>query len=255
MKPIVIRASILGMLMALALASSPASAEIGRVLVTGDSITRRTGLCGATDTYASCNQAGAIPHEQSYASMIPPASSYDYLIKYSSGRGGDTCTTQAKFESGPFVGLDRGLLLRLQSTVISPAILQSANIVSVLIGINDVNAYGVPESVVIQCIKSVWMQLRSSGFVIRAMTYPPISATNTVFVDPAGSKTRTESLNRAIRAAVVEFGVDVAPGVVKLVDGEQAYLSTALSQYADSDGVHPNAKGAAKLAKVWVQTP
>jgi lysophospholipase L1-like esterase len=239
----------------LSLTASSAWAETGRVLVTGDSVTRRTGLCGSADTYASCNSAGLIPHETSYASMIAPASSYDYLVKYSSGRGGDTCTTQAAFESGPFVGLNRGLLLRLQSTVIGPAISQNANIVSVLIGINDVNVYGVPEPVVIQCIKSVWMQLRSSGFLIRAMTYPPISAGNTVFLDPAGSKSRAEALNRAIRQAVAEFGVDVQSGVVKLVDGELAYSVGTLSQFTETDGVHTNAQGAAKLAKVWVQTP
>lgn len=232
-----------------------AQALTANVLVTGDSITRRTGLCGPTDTYASCNAAGKIAHEQSYASLIPPASSYDYQVVYSSGRGGDTCTTQAKYSDGPFVGLDRGLLARLQSTVVQPATSQGASLVSVLIGINDVNVYNVPEASVIDCIKAVWTQLRSAGFKVRAMTYPQISAQNTVFANPAISQTRALSLNRAIRAAVAQFNGSVA-GVnpVKLVDAELAYGAAEVSSLS-VDGVHPNAQGAHRIARQWVQTP
>lgn len=241
--------------------SVAAHAELGRVLATGDSITRRTGLCNSTDTYASCNAAGRIPHEDSYAALLPAYSSFDYLVKYNSGRGGDTCTNGFRYANGPFVGLQRGLLARLSSTVISPANTFGADTISVLIGINDVNVMGradlgeiVSVSTTVQCIQSVWAQLLSSGFKVRAMTYPLISATNSVFPDPADSKTRASQLNAAIRSAYAAYKAQSPTSKLTLVDGELAYTEAEIALMT-SDGVHPNAKGAARLARLWVQTP
>ncbi|MDD5275979.1 MAG: SGNH/GDSL hydrolase family protein [Methylovulum sp.] len=249
------RLLVLTALMVAAFSPVAAFALIANVVVAGDSITNRTGLCGATDTHATCNLAGKIPYEHSYASMVSPMSNYDYLVIANAGRGGDTCTTQTKYPNGPFAGSDRGLLTRLQSTVIVQALEHNAKLVSVLIGINDVNIYGVPERDVVGCIQSVWAQLRAAGLEVWAMTYPPISAASTVFANPAQAQIRALSLNQAIRAAVIQYNAHISSGAsVKLVDGYLAYPADAVDIYT-VDGAHPNAQGARRIAQQWLQAP
>lgn len=194
--------------------------------------------------------------------FVPHESSFAFLVAYNSGRGGDTCTTQNAYSSGPFNGLSRGLLDRLQGTVINQAYAAGANVISVLIGINDINQYSVPQSTVVSCITSIWSQLTSQGFQVRALTYPPVSAINTVFPNPAASSQATVLLNAAIRNAVSSFNAAYGgPFPVKLVDMESAYVDTCSNtnnQLVCSmtvDGVHPNSSGAQKMALVCFQTP
>lgn len=242
---------------ALLMAAAPvaASAPIANVVVAGDSITNRTGLCGAADTYATCNLAGKIPYEQSYAGMVPPMSNYKYLVIANSGRGGDTCTSQAKYPNGPFANSDRGLLARLQTTVIAQALAHGAKLVSVLIGVNDVNVYGVPEPVVVGCIQNVWEQLRAAGLEVWAMTYPPIGVANNVFANPTQAQARVLSLNQAIRAATIQYNAKISSGaLVKLVDAYLAYTANEVDIYT-VDGAHPNALGARRIAQQWLRTP
>lgn len=252
------------LIMAAGVWCSVANAAPGiKVLVTGDSVTRMTGTPCGTTTYLQCNQAGKIPHEYSYGSMLAGASNYEYTMVYNSGRGGDTCQTSIPWTSGAFTGLSRGLKDRISTTVTNQATAFGATVVSVLIGINDelgVEGWkSLSRTATINCLKDVWTQIRSAGFAVRALTYPKISpyknAWGTLNSTTAYSAAQQLiGLNADIRRAVIDFN-NAAGGVnpVVLVDAETAWTNstTDLNAYIQSDGTHPNAAGANRIAHVW----
>ena len=83
-------------------------------LAVGDSYTRQT-PCGFD--YFTCDAAGLIHHERSYASFINGATRYQVANTNNSGRGGDTCTTQAPYVDGPWAGEARGVLAQVNTRI------------------------------------------------------------------------------------------------------------------------------------------
>jgi len=140
-------------------------------------------------------------------------------IVLNSGRGGDTCTTQAPYTSGPHIGQPRGLLTRLQ-----PVIDARPDVAIVLIGINDVSLYGVTPAAVAQCVAEVRQRLMQAGIAVLVLGYPPMTGTK-VFGAPADST----ALNSAL-------GVQMG-----------AWPAWAAAYYM-SVGVHPGPAGAVAMA-------
>jgi lysophospholipase L1-like esterase len=240
-----------------ALNALPAVAAGTKVLVTGDSITRQTGGTCGTDTYLVCNEKGNVPHEYSYSALLPGVSNFDYVVVYNSGRGGDTCQTSVAWTTGAFTGLPRGLRDRVSSTVVLQAAASGATVVSVLIGINDEFGidgwHSVSRAATISCIKDVWAAIRSAGYQVRAMTYPPINSNSNLWGSTAAAD-KVIDLNASIRQAVIDFNSTLG-GVnpVVLADTEKAWTATPsnFATYLSSDGVHPTPAGAHRIASVW----
>ena len=185
------------------------------VLALGDSITLRTGQCSATDTIQTCTAAGRDFPQNSYASYVPQVVS-------NQGRGGDTCTTQAPFGPGPFNGVPRGVLLRVQE-----AISVHPSQISVLIGANDLNSWNVSEADVLSCIVQVWTAIQAAGIEPIALTYETMPLMNGIV--ELNSNIRAEASKRGIR--VVDF--ETIPGIVTV------------------DGIHPDVPSAQAMGNLW----
>lgn len=182
--------------------------------VIGDSLTLRTGLC-PIGTSIPVTGPCATP-ETSYATYL------DNVI-INAGRGGDTCAAGPVFVGTPFIGSPRGLEARLfEVTDLSPTL------VSVLIGINDVNAFTLGNVVeTANRIAVIWQKIRAAGCEPIAMTYPIIPGL-----------TLESELNAQIRLRASENGV-------RLVDVE------TLGSLPTTDGIHPTAGSAIQIANLW----
>lgn len=211
------------------------------VLATGDSYTRRT-PCQSSD-YEYCDSSYQLLHDQSYATYLNPATWYQVAVSDNSGRGGETCTTQELRDSGPWVGQARGLLAQVSDRVN----IRAEGVVSVLIGINDVNVYGVSLPELGSCLVSLYEAM--SGKKIIALTYPKVSNTTSVWAPMSGTLAEQNRLlvNQTIRSAVSYYNSQHVDKI-RLVD-----LATVWSDPAPNtvDGAHPNAKGAILMAKKW----
>lgn len=212
------------------------------VLATGDSYTRRT-PCQDSD-YEYCDLTYQFLHDQSYATYLNPATLYQVAAGDNSGRGGETCTTQEVRDSGPWAGQARGLLAQVGNRINS----RSEGVVSILIGINDVNLYGVPLLELRNCLLSLYNSV--SGKKIVALTYPPVSNTTQVWpISGTQANQNRLSVNLIIRSVVSAYNSSHSEKI-RLVD-----LGTVWSDpnAYTVDGAHPNAKGAILMAKQWWQ--
>lgn len=181
----------------------------------GDSLTLQTGQCATTDTLETCAAANRFKSERSYATYLPD-------VRANLGRGGDTCLAAAPYTGGPHGGLPRGVADRLDS-----ALAVGSQYVSLLVGINDLNAFPAELAAVAGCIEASLLQIRASGAVPVALTYP-------VNIGLGGAL----QLNAEIRKIAGRHGI-------LLVDVE------TLGPLATVDGIHPTATSAAAIADLW----
>ena len=156
-------------------ASAAATAQTRPMLHSGgDSYTRQT---PCDYGYITCDAAGLIHHERSYASLLNGATRYQVVNVDTGGRGADTCTTQTPFTTGPWIGEARGVLAQVNTRINS----RTADAVNILLGINDANLYGVSEAGLQQCLEDLYVLVTSKKII--ALTYPPISPSTTVWGD------------------------------------------------------------------------
>ena len=164
---------------------------------------------------------------------------------FNAGRSGDSCTAQEVYSLGPFLGEPRGLAGRLQTSVLNV----KPQAVSVLIGINDVNYYGVSVAQTTQCIVQAWDTLHAAGVQVVAMTYPPLSPTTYAWPLPAGAAARNAlALNQAVRTAWADWSAKHEGN--RLVDSANAWGASAVDAMT-VDGVHPTPAGAMEIARTW----
>lgn len=215
------------------------------ISVTGDSYARRT-VCGLYTTYDSCDLAGQVKHHLSYSTYLNAGSKYKVVMTDNSGRGGDTCTTQTGWTDGPWNGQSRGLLSQYSTRILN----RGSEAVSILIGINDVNLYGVTETGLKNCLKSLYLSVRSNNLKVIAMTYPPVSLDTMVWGNGSLASYNLTLVNNAIRSAVNEHNLQYPNLPVLLADTNKAWTigeTPALTE----DGAHPNQSGAVRLARTW----
>jgi lysophospholipase L1-like esterase len=206
---------VLSILAAILISSCGGGSAVHTVVSLGDSITLRTGQCSVTDTVQTCTSAGRDFPQNSYATYVPQVIS-------NQGRGGDTCTPQAPFGPGPFNGVQRGVLLRVQE-----AISVHPSQISVLIGANDLNSWNVSEADVLSCIVQVWTAIQAAGIEPIALTYETMPLMNGIA--ELNSNIRAEASKRGIR--VVDF--ETIPGIVTV------------------DGIHPDVPSAQAMGNLW----
>lgn len=197
------------------------------IVAIGDSITLMAAdapsLCLPTDTLETCTASGRDHPQDSYATYLPN-------VLANLGRGGDTCTQQQIYPSGIFAGKSRGVLARLDD-----ALSLHPDVVSVLIGVNDLNGWQVAspwhvtQDEVMSCIVEVWARIRAAGAEPVAMTYGPMN--DTIMLG-------WRDLNKAIRTEAAARGI-------RVVDCE------TIPNYAVIDGIHPDKATAEAIAKLW----
>lgn len=209
--------SLISLVLAIAVSSCGGYSATPSLVVIGDSITLRTGLCLATDTLSTCLSSGRPAPANSFATYLPN-------VIANLGRGGDTCTTQAAFASGPFNGQFRGMLARLDE-----AIELNPTRISVLIGVNDINSWAVSQTDVISCITMVWDRISSVGIEPIAMTYGLMPAMKGVV-----------ELNASIR-------MEAARRHLTVVDFE------TIVPYITVDDIHPDVATAKIEAQLWLR--
>lgn len=218
------------------------------VAVTGDSYTRRTN-CSSYSSYNLCDLSGQVKHELSYSTYLNSATNYSVVMTDNTGRGGDTCTLQAAYTSGPWAGTSRGLVDQIPARITS----RPSEAVSILIGINDMNLYNVSEASLKACLRTLYYGVVTSGRKVIAMTYPPVSTTTNVWSPTSGAiaSANVAKVNNAVRAAVTEHNQAYASNYrVLLADTANAWTSAEVGAYTE-DGAHPNWIGAAVLARKW----
>lgn len=225
------------------------------LLATGDSYTRRT-PCTLSGSYDNCDSTGQIKHELSYATHLNAVTKYNVVPTDNSARGGETCTLQAAYADGVWVGERRGLLSQVDTRINN----RPADVVSILIGINDVNSYGVADWALRQCLVELYSRVTATGRKVVAMTYPPISSTTPVWGLPTGVANNNRLVvNRTIREAVTLHNEFNPNRRVHLAETSGAWTSSQVGEYtggdnafpAGGDGTHPNVKGAVALARKW----
>lgn len=209
-----------------------ASAATGmpqHVVALGDSITHRTGLCPQGEAMAECLERQHLDTAISYASHLANASGGALLLADNQGRGGDTCTAQPAWLTGPHAGQPRGLLARV------PGVLAARpDTVLLLAGINDVMVWGVPVEQAVACVDQVRTQLQRERIRVVLLTYPPITRDTPVFASAPDRLARHAALNAGLQA----IGA-VAP----------AYWPAWAAPHLTTDGTHTSAAGA-----VWMAT-
>lgn len=211
----------------------------------GDSYTRQT---PCIYDYRTCDALGLIHHERSYSSLLNGATRYQVVNVDNAGRGGDTCTTQAPYTTGPWTGQARGVLAQVDTRINNRA----ANFVSILLGINDANVYGVDELTIQWCLESLYVLVTNKKIV--ALTYPPISSTTAVWsIGGSAAEANRLWVNRAIRNAVASHNANYPTLFVRLVDLETAWASTDSATHT-MDGAHPSPVGAVTMARKWFET-
>jgi lysophospholipase L1-like esterase len=174
----------------------------------GDSLTLQTGLCADATGLPSC----AHP-ERSYATYIGVIGNF--------GRGGDTCTPEEPFDSGPFKGQQRGMTWRIHELI---ALHPTQGVV--FAGYNDLTR-GVSNDLIVKCLADLWWRLQANGIEPIAVTYPKVQV----------NTEKVAALNVAIREAAKSAGI-------RLVDAETVDVPTV-------DGLHPTETGARAIASLF----
>jgi len=197
------------------------------VVALGDSITRRTGICPAGESLAECIERDHIASATSYATHLAAASGWSITLLDNQGRGGDTCTDQPAWASGPHAGQARGIAARLDAVIA-----QRPTTVLLLAGINDALVWGVPVAEVVACVAGVREQLQAQRVRVVVLTYPPIDPATPVFTS-ADRLARLAALNAGLRG----IGA-IGP----------AYWPDWAAPHLTTDGTHPSAGGAVWMA-------
>lgn len=212
------------------------------VMSTGDSYTRRT-ICSAGQTYEQCDQAYGIKHDVSYATYLNAVTAYQVWPVNNTARGGETCMTPSPSSPnyymgpGPWSGQVRGLQAQAPLRINN----RTADVVSILLGVNDINMLGESQANLKACLQQLYYTVTvTGGKKVLAMTYPPSSTFDVV------------NTNTAIRNAVTAHNAAYPANKVDLLETSTAWTSGDISTYT-SDGAHPNQKGAWELARKWYQ--
>ena len=215
------------------------------LLATGDSYTRQTGCNGG---YDYCDSTGQIPHERGYSTYLNAITQYQVALSDNSARGGETCTTQADHVGGIYDGEDRGLLAAAYDRIV----VRDADMVSILIGINDVNLFGVSQATLEACLEDLYDVVTDGGQKVVAMTYPGVSTSTTVWpgISGATASANVATVNDAIRNAVDAHNLAFPSRPVILAETSTAWTAGTASSYT-VDGAHPSATGAMRLAREW----
>lgn len=242
-----------------------------KVIVTGDSYTRQSGGC-STNSYAACEQAQQIPHQHSYSLYLNSATSYRVVVSDNSARGGDTCLPglgTGYLPGGLHAGFDIGLTYvdssRGIDNVRDRILVRDGNVVTIMIGANDILKYQAPQSQLQACLYNLLVRVGSSGKKVVMMTYPP-ARSNALLWGSVNANAKITEVNDAIRFAVGLYQINFGNTNVRLVDTSNAWtVSEApaftvysalqqdnVSQFAP-DGAHPNTAGGRRLAAAWNQ--
>lgn len=249
MKTSRLAALVCALLPALAAASITVTKPV--VLVTGDSFTRRSGLCPST-SYDQCEASQTLPQQESYSLYLNSATRYGVMVTDNSARGGDTCTSG----NGVLAGLHSGAAKGLVSDVTGRINSREANVVSILIGANDVLLHNRTTAELTTCLRSVYAQVIPSGKKIVAMTYPPV-INQAGLSSPWGPSTtnnaRLIAVNAAIRAAVAEHNAIYPSSPVLLAETSLAWTESTAASHIIGDGIHPSVTGARRIATTWFQ--
>lgn len=231
-----------------ALASAALWVEKPVVAVIGDSYTRRT-ICSNYSTYDSCDLAGQVKHELSYSTYLNVSTKYQVVVTDNAGRGGDTCTVQAAYTNGPWINQARGIVAQIDARITS----RPSEVVSILIGINDMNLYNVSEASLKSCLRTLYAGVVASNRKVVAMTYPPTTTTTNVWSPMSGAtaSANVAKVNNAIRAAVAEHNLAYPSGSrVLLAETANAWTAVEAGTFTE-DGAHPNQAGAMRIARKW----
>ena len=228
--------------------STAATVTSPTLISTGDSYTRRTPCGQYVGSYDGCDSAGVIKHEQSYATYLNAVSKYQIVPTDNSARGGETCTLQTPYQDGIWAGSNRGLAAQVDTRINN----RVGDHVSILIGINDVNLYGVLGHELQECLQTLYSRVTASGKKVIAMTYPGVSPSTNVWGTGNGwlASYNVSVVNTAIRNAVSEHNRTNPSSKVLLAETSSAWTSDGAAQFTE-DGAHPNATGARHLARVW----
>lgn len=241
--------SIAGLVFLLSSTTSMAVTVMNPTLIsTGDSYTRRTPCGQYVGSYDGCDSAGVIKHEQSYATYLNAVSKYQIVPTDNSARGGDTCTVQAPYVDGIWAGSNRGLAAQADIRINN----RVGDHVSILIGINDVNLYGVSAIELQSCLQTLYTRVVAAGKKVIAMTYPGVSTSTNVWGTGNGwlASYNVSVVNGAIRNAVNAHNQLNPTKKVLLVETSSAWSASNAAQFTE-DGAHPNTVGAKHLARVW----
>jgi lysophospholipase L1-like esterase len=131
---------------------------------------------------------------------------------------------------------------------------RDTDIVTLLIGINDANLYGVNEATLQQCLEDLYVLV--TGKKIVAMTYPKFSTSTAVWgIGGVAAAANRIWVNRAIRNAVIAHNANYPSATVRLVDLDTVWSDTPSSFSTNTvDGAHPSPAGAVKIAKKWFES-
>jgi hypothetical protein len=205
------------------------------VIATGDSYTRRSPC--TYPTYDQCDRAGLIIHELSYPTYLNAVSRYQVVPSDNSARGGETCTTQAPYPNGPWAGQNRGLLAQVDTRVLN----RDGDVVSVTLGVNDINVFNVSPNTLAHCLQQFYDRITAGGKKLVVLTYPPSGNAN------------VDLVNDVIRSAVRAHNAVNPSRQALLAETSSAWSSADMADYLTTDNVHPNEKGARQLARTWAQ--
>jgi lysophospholipase L1-like esterase len=238
------------------------------VISTGDSYTRRTGVCDPHTSFPQCwddpAKATAI-NSVSYASYLVASTLYTIRTEHNSARGGETCTNYSSFFSGN-VFHNYGSLFQnapktgLLEQAVTRILNRNGDVVSLLIGINDINFGNRTGAELQACLVSLFNTVTAGGGgfpgkKLIAMTYPPlpVSSVNPWGNNPIAGWNVTNVVNPAIRTAVGIHNRENPTRPVFLADTESAWTVSDAPTYTQPDGAHPNSTGAWKLAREWAK--
>jgi lysophospholipase L1-like esterase len=221
------------------------------VVVTGDSFSRRSGVCSTT-SFDQCEASQQLPQQESYSLYLNSATRYGVVVTDNSARGGDTCTAG----NGVLGGLHAGTAKGLVSDVNGRINIREANVVSILIGANDVLLHNRTSAELTACLRSVYAQVIPSGKKIIAMTYPPVinqAGLSTPWGPSTTNNSRLLAVNTAIRTAVAEHNAAYPHAPVLLAETSTAWTESGAGSYIIGDGIHPSVAGARRIATTWFQ--
>lgn len=200
-----------------------------RAVALGDSITLRTGLCPAGMGLAECLDRQQLDTATSYATHLANASGGAITLLDNQGRGGDTCTRQPAWTTGPHIGEPRGMEARL--VAVREA---RPNTVLLMAGINDVMVWGVTPADAAMCVAQMKALLEGRGIKVVVLTYPPITADTPVFAIAPDRLARHAALNAELRRI----------GAV-----DPLYWPSWAAKYLTTDGTHTSPAGAVWMAQ------
>lgn len=250
------------------LASAQTAGSKPTVLVTGDSYTRRSGLCSTTN-FSNCENNQELPRQDSYSIYLNSSSVYHVVLSDNSARGGETCAAGGWTFSG---GLHNGFAKGLVSDVAGRISNRDANVVSILIGVNDILLHNQSQASLQTCLYNLIVQAAQSGKKIVVMTYPPVRSDAQLWGAGINPNAKIAEVNNAIRYAVGLYNMDYGNANVRLAETSNAWTAAEAPAHTHywtnvqdninfpdntsqsaPDGAHPNTRGARRLAKAWVE--